>query len=158
MREVQIHNIDGTDYRIQQLGAKVGKTVLMRLFRIAGPAMEAKDDEQVTRLLGALGDAEVDFLCETFAKTTAVCMTNAKGQACELELSNIFDEHFAGKYDLMLKWLWACIKANFETFPKGLGLDADKLRALMMKAMAEGKAPIAPSGESSPTASALSTK
>src|SRR5256885_17059223 len=96
MREVQSHTIDSQTYKIQQLGAKQGRLVLGRLLRLAGPAAEA--DDPIARLLSGLTDAEIEFLCDTFAKVTRVVGTNANGQETELELTGIFDDHFAGRY------------------------------------------------------------
>ena len=149
MREVQSHEIDGCQFKIQQLGAKQGKTVLARLLRLVGPAAES--DTPIDRLMAALTDAEVDFLCDVFSKTTRVCATNANGQATELPLEGIFDDHFAGRYDLMMKWLWACLNANFASFIRGLGLDPAKIRDQAMKA---AMGPTAVSGASSSTSSA----
>jgi hypothetical protein len=148
MREVQTQEIDQTKYLITQLGAKQGKTVLARLLRIIGPAIEANDNEQIGKLMSGLTDAEIDFMCDTFARVTRVATTNAKGQDVEMVLSDIFDDHFAGKYDSMLKWLWACLNVNYATFIKGLNIDAAKAKALAMQAA--GMGPTVPSGASSP--------
>jgi tail assembly chaperone len=153
MREVQNHTVDNQTYRIQQLGAKQGRLVLGRLLRLAGPAAEA--DDPITKLLGALSDSEIDFLCDTFAKTTRVAGTNANGQEVELELSGIFDDHFAGRYGAMIKWLWACLQCNFGSFIEGLGISADKLQALAMAKSAKSMSgPTVVFGGPSPKASA----
>jgi hypothetical protein len=140
------------------LGAKQGKTVLVRLIRIIGPAIEAAGNEQIGTLMSALTDAEIDFLCDTFAKTTRVCGTNANGQSVELALDGIFDDHFAGKYDTMLKWLWACLNTNYAAFIEGLKRNPAARQALAMQAAMTGTALTGQSGDLSLTSSEPSAK
>jgi hypothetical protein len=51
-------------------------------------------------------------LCEAFAKTTRV----VTGTNQERVLGDIFDDHFAGKYGAMIKWVIACLEVNFGSF------------------------------------------
>ena len=145
MRESKVHNINGTNYTIQMLGAKVGKSLLARMLRMFGPAIEAEDT--MTRLCAALTDTDLDFLCDTFAATTMVEL----GPDRLVPLKGVFEDHFAGKYGDMVKWLWASVETNYGTFLADVGLSPDKLQAAMAQAMMGAtQAPITPSGASSP--------
>ena len=68
------------------------------------------------------------------------------------------DEHFAGQYGAMMKWLWAALETNYASFLSDMGLDAEtlaKLKAGATTAMGLSKAsPTPPSGASSSPASA----
>ena|ERR1700682_1471034 len=127
MRETVNKPIDGFEYQIQQLGAKQGKTVMARMLRIFAPAAEASDP--VARMAAALTDAELDFLCDTFAKSTQFSAA-AKPEAV-LRLSDFFDDHFAGRYGAMVKWLWACVEVNYGTFLADVGIGPDTIQNLM---------------------------
>lgn len=132
MRETVSKSIDGFEYQIQQLGAKQGKTVMARMLRVFAPAAEASDP--IAKLAAALTDAELDFLCDTFAKVTQFSAAD-KPQAV-LRLSDFFDDHFAGRYGAMVKWLWACVEVNYGTFLADVGLGPNDLANLMGRATA----------------------
>lgn len=148
--ETKSHTINGFTYDIAQLGAKQGRIVLARVLRIVGVAAEAADP--VAKLASALTDAEIEFLCDTFAKTT---MFGQADTGNRVPLKDQFDLHFAGRYGDMIQWLWAALMVNYESFFSELGLSADKLQAAAKNVMAGNLAnPTPPSGASSSTASA----
>lgn len=133
MRESRTHLINGFSYTIQQLGAKDGRRVLARLLRsVAGAAGEASDLVKegsngaeaalagIAKLVENLSDADVDYLCDTFAPTT---LYGPEGKDVQLQLKDSFNDHFAGKYGDMVRWLWAALETNYASFFDGLGLD-----------------------------------
>lgn len=162
MRETRPHVIDGFTYSIQQLGAKEGRIVLARILRIVGGAIAAgaaggEGESNVTAAVGklveSLPDAEVNFLCDTFAKGTQVSAEDTPDKV--VLMKDVFDDHFAGRYGAMVKWLMAALETNFGSFLDGLGLDVEALKEKAKAAMSGSPAsPTPPSGASSSPASA----
>jgi hypothetical protein len=168
MRESKTHLINGFNYTVSQLGAKEGRRVLARILRsVAGAATAAGDLARdggdateaalsgVAKLVENLSDADVDYLCDTFAATT---MVGPEGQDVALPLKDQFNEHFAGKYGDMVKWLWASLETNYGSFLGGLGLNVEALvgkakTALTAQKTSTPASPTAPSGSSSSPAS-----
>ena len=164
MRESKQHNINGFTYTISQLGAKEGRRVLARILRsVAGAATAAGELAKeggdateaalsgVAKLVENLSDADVDYLCDTFAATTTV---GPEGKDVALQLKDCFNEHFAGRYGDMVKWLWASLETNYGSFLGGLGLDVGALVGKAKTALTATKSstpvsPTAPSGSSS---------
>lgn len=110
-RETKETTIEGTKYRVVQVGAKVGRKVALKLGKVL--ASGAKDN-----FAESLNDDDVDFLCEEFSKVTEVFFDSGKA----LYLNTVFDEQFAGKYFEMYKWLEFCIELNFGDSLKKAGL------------------------------------
>ena len=166
MRESRQHTIGDYTYTIQQLGAKEGRIVLARVLRViagAAGAAQSSDDALeaagagIAKLVEGLSDAELTFLCDTFARAT---MVGRAGTMDAIRLSDgvTFDEHFAGRYGEMLRWLWASLETNYASFLSDMGLNAETLANLQQgvkTAMGLNKAsPTPPSGASSSPASA----
>ena len=134
--ESKTTDIGGVTYQVTQLPAMRGFKLLNRLGRTFGPT--------VADLLGgatSLADLNVAFLAPSIRElfdrlTEAELETLTKellGQALvTLEgktkpLMPVFDIHFAGRYDDILKLLWFAVEANYGSFFGGL---AEKLVAL----------------------------
>lgn len=109
LRQCVKKEIDGEVYEITQLGAISSSKVFVRLVKILGPAIAAKD---FTSVFENLRDEDVDYFIKAFAPLTCV-----PGVADDL--SRVFDMHFAGRIGTMLQWLVACIDVNFGDFLKG---------------------------------------
>lgn len=114
------------EYTVTQLPARQGKSVAVRLGRILAPlAKEGADGEEADKAAGLvalfekLDDKDVDFLCDVFMKTTSF---HKLGDMKQPELSHFFDEHFAGRYGQMFKWLQFCAEVNFGSFLGEVGL------------------------------------
>lgn len=152
MRESKIHTIDSYVYTVQQLGAKQGRIVLARMLRVIGPAAEAQDS--VAKLAASLTDDEVNYLCDTFSKATQV--SKSEDLSRSVALSDVFDDHFAGRYGAMVKWLWAALDTNYASFLGDLGLAGalDAAKAAMTPKPSILSSPTTPSGVSSSPASA----
>ena len=125
--ETKEHVIGEYAYQIQMLGAALGKKVFMRLVRVVAPAVEA---ESVAKFAELLTDEQLDFLCDTFAKVTQFSPVDDPSKQFALSTKGLFDSHFAGKYGEMMKWLWACIETNYESFFAEMGLTPELLKHL----------------------------
>lgn len=126
--------IDGVEYKVTQLTASKGRAVLVRLFKLAGPAfgqlldgVELKDTSKITAFGKAIQEVsermvleDLEFLVETFAPTTQV----KTGPGLWPDLSQIQEIHFAGEYPRMLKWLWFALQVNYRGFFSGPGVAA----------------------------------
>lgn len=130
MIETDEVEIDGTRYRVTQLGWKEGRRLLARLLKLIGPGLteavggSAKLEDLGGRDLASFAPAireicqknletELDHLCDTFAKKTVI---NTDGGEDFQQLSRIAELHFAGKYKQMFEWLWFCLKVNYQDF------------------------------------------
>jgi hypothetical protein len=171
MREAKTHSIDGFNYTITQLGAKAGRLVLARVMRsvagAAGKAAGVATDEGgaeaalvgIAKLVESLSDEDVTYFCDVFAKTTMVAREETPDK--QVVLGDAFDDHFAGRYGAMSKWLWAALETNFASFLSSLGLDvgalADKVRTATgtPTKSSTAQSPTALSGGSSSPASAV---
>ena len=117
--------IDGTTYIIRQMGARQGREVLFILSSaLSGGLTEVSGDfksladtgmddlgKAIQGALNAMGKNNFNLVCDTMAEHTAVQVGNG-----QLELSMMFDDHFAGRYLEMGKWLVEALKANFSDF------------------------------------------
>jgi hypothetical protein len=151
MRDVQEHVIDGFTYKVEKLGAKIGKRVLARMIRLVGPAIEAENT--LDKLCTAFSDEQLDFFCDTFAAATRFSAEDKP--EIEFLLKDKFDEHFAGRYGAMMQWLKASVETNYANFFDELGLTPALLEGLMKSAVGamSPTAPTMPSGASSVRAS-----
>lgn len=158
MRQTKSHAINGFVYDITQMGAKEARIVLAHILRIVGPAAAVEGESaSIAAVINALTDTEVDYLCDTFAKGTMVGPDDGKN--ARVSLKDQFDNHFVGKYGDMIKWLWAALETNFQSFFSDLGLSPEAVQKVMVNAMGGNLAsPTAPSGGSSSPALAASSK
>jgi hypothetical protein len=110
-------------YNVTQLGAVTGSKVFLRVLKVLGPLVGAKD---VGALFDRLKEEDFTYLCEEFAKMSTVQLEKGAPQ-----LNAIFDVHFAGKYGELIEWLRFCIEVNFGEVLKG-----DVLKSVGRKAAA----------------------
>lgn len=120
-------------YIVTQFGGLKGRSVLFRLSKIIGPIVaggiaggkDATDIERAMLQMVGSGIAgyvehakEEDFiyLCETFAAITKVEQRLESGESIKVQLGDVFDSHFAGKYGEMLLWLAFAVEVNFANF------------------------------------------
>lgn len=118
---VSSKHINGHEYKVRQLGANKGRSVLIRLSKLVGPmaasVAAAKDKETALETaaqaaFAAITEEDFKFVCDTFAESTDVVMPDGR----EPQLSKIFDLHFAGEYLTMIQWLAFCVEVNFGSF------------------------------------------
>jgi hypothetical protein len=118
-------------YRVTQFGAKQGRGLLVRMIKMAGPALggalsalargnkgefEAAIasglSQGIYELAERLTEAEFASVTDEMAKLTVVVLDGDK----EPRLSGIFDDHFAGRYDEMLQWVAFVWEVNYGSF------------------------------------------
>jgi hypothetical protein len=142
--EAKERRIGASHYRITQLPAKRGRAMLVRFVRLLGPGAGAfvgglgRGKASLDAALGIgiadglhdlctrLNDEDLSAICDEFATYTVVIQS----RDIELQLSKVFDDHFAGRYDEMLAWLRACCEVNFSSF-FGASSVGDPLAKLM---------------------------
>ena len=166
--------IGGVTYRVSQLPAKRGRSMLVRFVRLVGPGAgsfvgglgRSKDQtfdgglalgiaDGLHDLCLRLNDDDLSAICDEFATCTVV----VKSRDIELRLSNVFDEHFAGRYDEMFAWLRFCCEVNFASFfavsssASGLlGRLTKLLSAFQPQPISTGTSTVSPAASATPTA------
>lgn len=144
--------IDGDTYEITQLGAKQGRKIWLKLVQVAAAPLKELSTPGTTlseaTLLAALGAA-----VESLDEQTAEQLYEAFGETCTLQLANgnapkltgvIFDQHFAGRYVPMSKWLWECVRFNFASFLDGTSIGSLTDLAKRATAVVGASRPISP--------------
>lgn len=169
--EAKERRIGAHNYRITQLPAKRGRAMLVRFVRLFGPgagafvgglgrartgfdgAVGIGIGDAVHDLCTRLSEEDLAAICDAFAEFTVVIIS----REVERRLSDIFDDHFAGRYDEMLAWLRACCEVNFASFFAGTSLGNALPRLLEL--VSKYQPPQASTGTSteSPRASAMPT-
>jgi len=124
MRKTKTEAIGGYRYTVTQLGFSDGKKVYRRILNLVGGAAEGFEGDgggamkAIGKIVQGLSDADLDFLCTTYAPMTTVSGGEFKGSP---NLDSIIEEHFAGRMVDMTKWLMLCIKNDFSDFLAVLG-------------------------------------
>lgn len=154
-------------YAVSQLGALSGRKMLLRLIKLVGSGAAAgisslgsgvaKSIEEIIargsgdallELLQRLDEAEVASILDELARSTRVKLS----ADTEPLLSEIFDMHFAGRYDDMLAWARFALEVNFASFFGGSSGFGSALKSLLQKvksALQSRKGSTGTSGESS---------
>lgn len=133
-------NIDGDDYVITQLGAVTGRRIWLKLLKVIAAPMRVLagshgglSEETIASALASavesLDDATVDELYTTFGPRCTVRV----GERMPELTGEVFDQHFAGRYVSMSKWLLECVLFNFADFLGGtsIGQIGSSLQAMM---------------------------
>lgn len=146
-RKTQKLALDGEGYEITMLPATEGLEVYNRLLKVLGPMMRSALKEPgivgskkvaadgagedstagmkiATIVIEGFETMDVAFtleLAQLFSKNTLVMM---EGSMVPLAAGDIFDQHFAGRYAHLTRWLLAHLKLNFSDFLAGLGSSA----------------------------------
>jgi hypothetical protein len=152
--------INGTKYRVTQLPYSKGKSLMLRLSKVLGPAIaEAiaqapKDqdlgDMQVSALGGSLSGAfdklvhnlseeDFDFAVETFGTYTHI--TDGKGQLKALDASER-EFRYAGNWGELFQWLVFAFRVNYLGFSNG----RDALTGVLARVQAMTSPSPSPSG------------
>lgn len=135
MRETRTFEIGDCKYKVTGLGAKKALKVLHILSKVSAPVVggagvDSDIGEALGKALDRLTEDDLDTVIETMAKETMVVDRPDSGGVA-LNLSDIFDDHFAGKrLGDMLKWLVECLKLNFSDFLGGLASQYQDLENL----------------------------
>jgi hypothetical protein len=140
-RKVETFELDGEHYRVTQLGALEGRRLLVKVSKTLGPmlsrlklekkpgktlvesALEAEVFPALGGFLQELDEGLFDELCQKFAELTEVRVRD-RGQENWPTLGShggaVFDEHFAGRYGLMVRWFGKCLAINGGDFLSAL--------------------------------------
>ena len=124
-RQTVVVTVGDTTYSIRQMGARQGRRVWFKLVSaLSGGLKEIRHGVEsmadaglndlgsaIQGALNGLGEEDFDSVCQTLAEHTAVVFGSR-----QVELSVMFDDHFAGHYLEMTKWLVEALKANFADF------------------------------------------
>lgn len=117
-RTIEIREIDGRNFEIGYLDLKKSRETLVRLMKIAAPALAefsggADKDASAAAGLRSLVETvkyeDLEWLVMTFSKVSKV----------ELEGGvkvDVTDAIFNGELKTQLTWLWECVEVNFGTF------------------------------------------
>jgi len=143
MIEAKQFEVDGVQYRLTMFGAKAGQKLLVRVVKVIAPALgQGANDVSLGRSggveLGSVRVAEavesfcngVDpamfaEICESFA---AKCEFSTDDGATFRPLGALYDDHFAGRYLALLRWVGESFRVNYADFFGELG---PRLQAFM---------------------------
>lgn len=118
-------SIDDQSYVVEQLGAVEGMRIYQRLVKALGPvAREAlaqagsldTEAAQATLVIRALELLPDDLMSELADKFSRSCHVKVGSASMPLSTADLFDQHFAGRYGHLTKWIIACAKFNFADF------------------------------------------
>jgi hypothetical protein len=121
-RKVQDQVIGDTTYRVTQLGATTGSKVMFRLIRAFASIAAGLQTGQLS--FESMTPEDFDWLVTTMQPTTKVQVVDVaagNGSSKFVDLSFMFDDHFAGKYFEMVDWLKFALEVNFGPFADVLG-------------------------------------
>jgi hypothetical protein len=126
--------IGDTTYEIQTFGTKKGQAVLLRLFKTLGPAAAEITSRGFDGIGQALvlastntSDADLTFVLDSLAEQTTVYLpttTTAGSGAVGIKLSDLYDNHFAGRWDEWALWIGWGVRVNFQSFFSGKAFGA----------------------------------
>lgn len=112
--------IGNNTYKVTALGAIKGRAVFIMLLRLFGATADGLKKDTLLSALQDLAknltDADLTFLCDTFAKVTDVQLPDGRSP----RLADVFDLHFSENYLEMFEWLAFCLEVNFSSFFRGL--------------------------------------
>lgn len=132
MRKPRTKTIDGKEYTVAILNARQGYSMYLEIAKMVGPAladasasvdlnkgakglMDADAGTFLARavglLAGGLNSQQVMSIVNTLAENTLVN---------DMPLHRILDDHFAGDFIGMTKWLLFALEANFGNFSESL--------------------------------------
>ena len=131
-KESKIFAIDDAEFELTQLGGVEGVDLFDRLTAELGApvmssviaALQTKDPEGALGMvaLGAIVKLPADFKQQLRVRFSALSRVKAGniwlalGDGKSLEIAGTFDQHFAGRFGHMTKWLIACLKWSFVDF------------------------------------------
>lgn len=134
-------------YRVTQLTTTAGQEVLVRLTKMAGPsgasfieglagaatidieaALASGLAEAVREASLRLSAEDLKFVTTAMSKVTEVLIEDRAPQ-----LSVLYEQHFAGRYDEWVAWLAFALEVNFKSFFAGSGGLLGKLGRILSK-------------------------
>ncbi len=132
-RQTRVFGIDGESYEVTQLGAERGMELYHELVKEVGPLLQeylgaqgapagADAEEQDVNLtfgkflVRAIAQVSKSLLRDLRVAFAANCKVHVSGMPVPLSTGDTFDQHFAGRYGLLTKWMVECLKFNFLGF------------------------------------------
>jgi len=133
MRKEQEQTINGTKFKVTQLGFADGMELLTRLGRLIGPSL--KDSHHQSSPTAMIGDiisrlsfSELFHAIELLAKHTRIEREPGRWPVLEPEVD------LAGRYDLATRWLAFALEVNYgDFFGEGALLSGVISRAALSK-------------------------
>lgn len=118
--------IDGIKYTVTQFGARQGASLIVRLSKLIGPALDdlGNGNVNIALLLEKLDDTNVTRLI-----LELLSLTKRNGTSID-DLS--FDSEFAGEFEHLLKVLWLVIKTNNFLGKGNIGLKIQEIMKNMI--------------------------
>lgn len=115
MRKEKEAIINGTKFKVTQLGFAECMELLTTLGRIVGPALSdpqktANAAAMIGDIIGRLSYQEIASITDKLAKTTRIERETGRWPVLEPELD------LAGNYDLTLRWLKFALEVNYGDF------------------------------------------
>lgn len=129
-RKIISQEIDGLTFEVQLVGALTGQDLLLRLQRITGAGVGGSDFKEMVQNL-SLEDLKV--FTQAFGASSRV-LIEEDGKTRKPFIKDAYDEVFAGKYWLMVKWLVFCISYNFGDYFLAMMTKAEELKNLALVA------------------------
>jgi hypothetical protein len=139
--KTQILKIDDTDYEMTQLGCVEGLEIYDRLSKELGPAVtqgilklmtEKNAEAHITFIVvQAITTLPSDFKKHLWVKFAGLSKVKAGnlmlplGDGLKLEVAGTYDQHFAGRFGHMTRWLLASLKWSFGDFLPDSGESSD---------------------------------
>lgn len=161
--------IDGINYKVTQLPFGKGKQLLVRIFKLLGPAVgqaiggvdaakptiadikTAAIGAALGEIAGRLSQQDLDFAIDMLAEYTEVQQPNGDdGGERWTRLKQDMEFHFAGEYVRMFAWLAFALQVNYLGFLNGRGGLSAVLAQIKARMPSRSPAPsTGPSGASS---------
>ena len=143
-RRTEKRKIGRFEYEVTQLGSEKGTEMLTRVLQLASPVFAKllsgrKGEMTTSEALGSMSASalaetlqevgsrlkyeDVSDFCEVFGPTSKVTLgvdkKTGKPRSVFLD-ERVRDDHFAGEYLEMMKWLGFCLEVNYRNFFKGI--------------------------------------
>jgi len=124
-RKQETFTLDGDEYSCVQLPARQGFTLYNRLVKALMPALRTLTGDKA-------GDsAAMDLIAsaiEGMPQELTDELVRVFGESCQVKHGDVFmkltpdftDQHFAGRYPHMLRWIFACLRVNYADFLAGI--------------------------------------
>lgn len=122
MIETKEFSVGTYRYRLTQFGAKKGQALLLTCAKIVGGSVaetaasnggDVQLGNALKTLFTELSETTFARICEDFA---GACHFSEDGTDLWKPLGPAYNDHFAGRYTELLKWLVGCFNANYESF------------------------------------------
>lgn len=127
--------IDGVKFQIGMLDAVTGSRLAVRLQNTLGTALRGVRDADGGAVIqlagGVLEHVTPELLSELVDTFGAQCRVETEPGKMPV-VKDVFAQFFAGRYLLMYRWLYECLRVNFADFLSEGTID--KLRALAASA------------------------